>query len=383
MKSRFRFVLVAVALFSLNACGGGGGGGGDRPISAGAVELSVANSPATNGIFDAAPMSDSGNTLWMSYSSVTASSNVPTLGQVHTRIASSTDAGSTWTDIQVDPNNSTSNRDDFQIGSDWYTWRSEVSRLLFDPYDSDTNRRWKLLWHRYVTRYDNLRLFSWGWIGLSTAAAPGGTWSPEQKLFTGTDYDSNLGPPQFPLATVNYPDTSQLGSCTVFTEPGLLARNEGVYVSLQCTGAGKIILLRCDRGATGSTNAFSACSYLGDLLTDSEAAQFSLSGQSLDGFAASELVDAGGNTYLIVTGHESQGDAYRGCLVFRINDLDAATVERSNGNPVLVKRITGTAGSFNGACGYHVGARGSGIIYSEINTSAPHFRLYASHIQLP
>lgn len=385
MKSFARFAFVTVALLSLNSCGGGGGGS-PRPHTEGAVEISVANSPATDGIFDPAPMADGAGHLWMSYSDVTTSPNDANLGMVHTRVASTTDAGDTWTDIDVDPNN-TAGSVDFQMNSYWLTWRYEVSRLLYDPDDLDSSRRWKILWHRYAALTGNIRLFQYGWIGLSTAAAPDGPWSPERKLFTGTlynntaldpiighkDMDPIIGTPEFSLTT--HPS---LGNCLTFTEPGMLSRSDGIYISLQCAAAapteGKIVLLRCERD-------FSTCAYIGDLLKNDEAAQFSLSGPSLTGFAAPELVESGGTAYLIVTGQETE--PYRGCLVFRVSDLAAASVERSNGNPVLVKRIAGTAGSFNGACGYHADATGSGIIYSEINSSAPHFRLYASHIQLP
>lgn len=392
MKSFARFAFVTVALLSLNSCGGGGGGS-PRPHSEGAVEITVANSPATDGIFDPAPMADGSGNLWMSYSVVATSPNDPALSRVQTRIAASTDKGDTWTDSGIDPNHMTD--PDFEVddghgGKLWATWRFEVSRLLYDPYD-DASRRWKILWHRYAALTGNFRLFQYGWIGLSTAAAPIGTWSTERKLFTGTlynntvldpiighiDMDTIIRAPEFPLAAT-YPVIAQLGNCLAFTEPGMLARSNGIYVSLQCAAAtpteGKIVLLRCEHD-------FSTCSYIGDLLKNDEAAQFSLSGQSLTGFAAPELVESGGTVYLIVTGQETE--PYRGCLVFRINELDAATVVRSGGNPVLVKRVAGTAGSFNGACGYHTGATGSGIIYSEFNNSAPHFRLYASHIQLP
>jgi len=239
-----------------------------------------------------------------------------------------------------------------------------------------------MLWHR-VAAADiggvQTPLFQNSWIGLSTAPAPTGPWSAERKLFTGsmcnaTDMNDIIGAPELPLAA-QYPGSARLGDCTVFTEPGLLPRSDGIYVSLQCTGAAKIVLLRCDRTF--------ACAYLGDLLAGSEAAQFSLAGQALDGFAASELVDAGGQTYLIVTGYEPPPDTYRGCLVFRIADLAAAVVERSAGQPVLVKRVAGTPGSFNGACGYDARATGSGILYSEATGSVPQFHLFASHIALP
>jgi hypothetical protein len=157
----------------------------------------------------------------------------------------------------------------------------------------------------------------------------------------------------------------------------MLAKPDGIYISLQCAGSpAKIIGLKCDR-------AFLSCTYLGDFLTESEAAQFDQNSQALNGFAATEMVTVGSKDYLIVTPYEPPEDRYRGCLVFQIGDLATASLVRSNGAPVVVKRISGASGSFNGACGYDSSTTGSGIIFSEYNSSTPHFRLFASHITLP
>lgn len=373
-KAGYGMLLLAAWLGSC-----GGGGSSSTPPPAAATEILVAGTPGSKGIFDPAPMADAAGNLWMSHSSVQPSSNLPAMNRVRTRIASSPDHGNTWTDIGVDPNGLPTA--DFQVpdgsgGAMWATWRFEVSRLLYDP-DDIPARRWKMLWHR-VLAIGAGPIFQNSWVGLTTAPAPDGPWSTERKLFTGTAYnaadmDAFIGPPEFPLAALH---AAQLGGCAVFTEPGLLARSDGIYVSLQCATVGKIILLRCDR-------AFSACDYRGDLLAAGEAAQFSQPGQALNGFAASELVDVGGTPHLIVTGYEPPPDTYRGCLVFRIVDLGTAAVERSGGNPVLVKRVSGKAGSFNGACGYHPAASGSGIIYSEYESATQQFHLFASRVNLP
>ncbi|MBU1237688.1 MAG: hypothetical protein KJ634_03620 [Gammaproteobacteria bacterium] len=374
--------LFAAAILSLLVfgCGGGGSDGGDpAPV---ASEIQVGATPGDDGVFDPAPARDGSGTLWMSHSSVNWSADDTTLSQVYTRIASSTDSGSTWTDAGVDPNH---RPPDFQVGSIRVTWRFEVSRLFYDPYDSDASRRWKMLWHRVAAMGSPTPtpLFQNSWIGYSSAAAPDGSWSAERKLFTGSLYnaaemDVVIGAPEFPLDSQYSAD---LGGCTVFTEPGVLARSDGIYVSLQCTTAKKIVLLRCDRG-------FSACDYLGDLLTAADAPQFSQGGEMLDFFGAPELVDTATATYLIVTGVDEivagGENRYSGCLAFRIGDLANATVERSGGVPVLVERVSGTSGSFNGACGYDAHATGSGIIYSEFTPSAtPRFHLFASHVDLP
>lgn len=381
MNMNFRIGRGSIFLFMvlLVSCGGGGGGQSGTPPPAAVAEVFVAGTPGSNGVFDPAPMADAAGNLWMSYSSVQPSSNLASMNRVRTRIASSADHGGSWTDIGADPNGLPVA--DFEVpdgagGRMWATWRYEVSRLLFDP-DDIPARRWKMLWHR-VLAIGAGPIFQDGWVGLSTAPAPEGPWSAERKLFTGTAYNATdmnafIGAPEFPLAT-QY--SGPLGGCMTFTEPGMLARSDGIYVSLQCATLGKIVLLRCDR-------AFSACDYRGDLLAGSEAAQFSLSGQSLQGFSASELVDVAGTPYLIVTGYEPPPDTYRGCLVFRIADLGTASVERNGNAPRLIKRVSGTAGSFNGACGYHPVANGSGIVFSEYSSTTPQFHLFASRVNLP
>ncbi|MBI5891671.1 MAG: hypothetical protein HZB47_13570 [Nitrosomonadales bacterium] len=366
----------------LSACGSGSSNELPTPPVA-ATALSVSGVVATNGVFDTSPRSDGAGNLWMSYSTVNYSANDAALTEVRTRIASSADGGSTWTDAGIDPNNNSS--PDLQIpnpsgGTLWADWHYEVSSLLYDPDDADASRRWKMLWHRmlyFETGGNSVPSIDNSWIGLSAASSPSGPWSAERKLFVGSSYastaDTFVGAPEIRLNTLD----AALSGCAAFTEPGMLAKSDGIHVSLQCAGSPqKIIGLRCDR-------AFANCVYLGDFLAGAEAAQFSQSGQALNGFAATEMVTAGGNDYLIVTPYEPPPDTYRGCLAFRISNLATATLYRSNGVPMPAKRISGSSGSFNGACGYDPGATGSGIIYSEYNATAPNFRLFASHIALP
>lgn len=348
----------------------------------GATEIRVAGSPGTNGIFDPSPRSDDAGNLWMSYSAVSFSPHDLLLTEVRTRIALSSDGGASWSDVGVDPNRMA--EADLQVPPGiWASWHFEVSSLLFDPYDADPSRRWKLLWHRMLYLEllgESVPSIPNGWIGLSTAPSPRGPWSAERKLFTGRDYDhksdSFIGPAEAPL-DILYPD--HLGDCPAFTEPSMLAKADGITVSLQCASKpDRIIGLSCDR-------SFANCRYLGDFLGGSEATQFSSGGQALDGFAATEMVSVGGTDYLIVSPFEQQPgpDTYRGCLVFQIADLSAATLLRNAGAPTLVKRVSGTPGSFNGACGYDPRATGSGIIFSEYSSTAPSFRMFGSRMALP
>jgi len=268
----------------------------------------------------------------------------------------------------------------------WATWHFEVSRLVYDPFTVDLNQRWKMFWHRYLEANiggTGTRLFEHGWIGVSTAASPSGPWSPERKFFVGQGYeisnDSIIGPSEYNLASL-FPALEDLGTCIAFTEPGVIANSNGVYISLKCAtaDAGKVVLIQCDNEL-----AASSCSYLGDFMDDTESAQFANVGQNFSGFSATELVETSGKTYLILTPTESPGELYRGCLVFEVADLTTATLVRSANVPTLIKRIEGSAGSFNGACGYVEGTSASGIIYSQYHTSAPQFRIFASKINLP
>lgn len=328
----------------------------------------------------------------MSYSTVNVATNDPAILVVSTRLASSLDAGQTWSDAGISPNATS----ELLISPGaptpdyWAVWRHEVSRLVYDPFDNDTNRRWKLMWHRYLAAHlpgtsEATRQFRHGWMSYATAATPSGPWT-ERKLFVGSGYDASndvtIGPPEYDLSTLD----AGLSDCQLFTEPGMLVKSaavpsgSNVYVSLHCAGTThKIVLLRC----TGSF-APNNCAYLGDLLTAAEAQQFAPLGETYVAFSASELVSAGGRDYLIVS-PMSPDDLYLGCLVFEIQDLDTAALIRNAGDPVLVKRIGGSSTSgFHGACGYTPAATASGIIYGKASaTQSPAFQLFKSGKHLP
>ncbi len=193
------------------------------------------------------------------------------------------------------------------------------------------------------------------------------TLSNERKLFTGSAYntanDVTIGPAEIALDTL---DTA-LADCVTFSEPGVLPKSNGIYVSLLCATMappGKIILLRCDHDMNN-------CSYLGILIEGNEAA---ILNSSYDNFSASELVSVNGEDYLIVT--PSEATIYRGCAIFKITSLEQATIERIEGT-AKATAVFEAHGDFNGACGYVEGLNGSGVMISEaFTTTAPVFRLF-------
>ncbi len=329
-------------------------------------EITISGIAPELGNFDPAPTVDAGGGYWMSYSHVFA--DVSGLKLIETRLASTADRGISWTDAGLSINPAAA----FIIGPDTFAWAQEVSRLVYNPFAAGAGAdSWIILWHRYLSVLDGietLRLFENGWIGMqsgNTSMTLGG----ERKLFTGSSYntanDTTVGPPEVALDTLD----PALADCVTFTEPGVLPKSVGIYVSLLCATAappGRIILLRCDHHMNN-------CAYLGTLIDGSEAATLDA---AYDNFSASELVSVNGADYLIVT--PSDASIYRGCAIYRITSLDQARIER-DGATARPTAVFEAHGDFNGACGYVDGLDGSGVMISEaFITSVPVFRLFTT-----
>lgn len=404
-------MLSALTLW-LGGCNGDGGGTITPPTFCSSAPapttLSITGYTPNDGVFDPSLTEDACNRIWMSYSAV--SNSTSGLRLVHTRIARGNSAGTGWDDMNIGTAPFNANIEDVvnPVGPLTGTWEHEVSRLVYDPFTSDANQRWKMIWHRY--RFEQTTAgspgtprFERGWISLSTAPSGMGPWSSERKLFVGSAYDavladktyndSFIGVPEYELDNL-YP---ALSGCLVFTEPGMLATASGIYISLKCAtgagGAGDVVLLRCD-------NAFSVanCEYLGTLLRGTEASRYNSTfpgGNTFTGFSATELVRASSRDFLLVTPTETDnstsppGDIYRGCLAFEIANIDSATLVRDASSvltpqlAVLRASLRGTPTSFNGACAYTQANTPLGIVFSELAASAPHFTIQSGGTQLP
>ena len=363
----------------LLGCGGGAGQSDETlPIEepTNFTPITLSGVSTDQGNFDPAPTLDEAGSIWMSYSHVSVATSG--IAQVETRLATTSDAGLSWQDVGIKVNAASSLS--LPTPLDVNTVTHEVSRLVYDPYAVAAGADpWIMLWHRYLavlSGTQTLRLFQHGWIAMKsgpTAMSLGG----ERKLFTGAYYDSvndadAFGSPVYPLDSL-YP--TALGGCDVFTEPGILVKSNGIYVSLSCVGLstpGKVILLRCAHDMNG-------CHYVGDLLQNAEASYLQA---DFDAFSASELVSVSGQDYLMVTPSISTSDIYRGCVAYKITDLDSATVERDAGMPVS-SLVVEPHGDFNGACGYIPALTGSGILISEAFVGqTPIFRIFSTDKRL-
>ena len=369
LKAAINYLVIIVIL---SGCGGSGSSGGGTPemeipvVTPSLVEIPVTGIPADLGNFDPAPTVDAGGGVWMSYSHV--SLDASGLKLIETRLASSLDAGDSWMDAGLAVNPAAA----FTLGPDTVAWAQEVSRLVYNPFAAGAGADpWIILWHRYLSLLgggETLRLFDNGWIGMKSGNSVM-TLGNERKLFTGALYnaanDATIGPPEVALDALD----PALADCVAFTEPGVLPKSSGIYVSLLCATAappGRIILLRCD-------HQMNNCAYLGSLIDGSEAASLD---SGYDNFSASELVSVNGADYLIVS--PSEATIYRGCAIYRIVDLDRASIERV-GSGAKATAVIEAHGDFNGACGYAEGLDGSGVIMSEaFTTSVPVFRLFTT-----
>ncbi len=341
----------------------------------------------TKGVFDPSLTIDPAtDRIYMSYSAIDPA---PTwwgpinYHTVSTRIAYSDNNGGSFTDSGSVINEAV----DVILGDgvlpwddDAGTWHNEVSKLVYDPGGS-SGEEWKLFWHHYLIQNQlgdpkNYRKFNHGWIAYKGAATPEGLGSAtEIKLFGATGYDSvndiqdNTvsrsplgGAPRIMLNTLH----TDLNNCYTFSEPGAYADSGGLYLSLFCYETtprnNRLILLRANAGS--DITDVNQWTYIGSLFQTSDAVSL-----GYEHFSASDLFTSGGNKYLMVSPVTSSpyAGSYNGCLVYRLSDIDAGTL---SGAPDIIKTITGTGGSFNGACAYHENATPSGFLYSELDAAA-------------
>ncbi len=361
-------LLLLLALASLlMGCGGGGSGGGggsspSPPPPTPPQRISIQGF-GQGGIFDPSLEKDSAsNRIWMSFSTL-----VPESPQrhawVHTRLAHSDDRGTTWS------HDGLINTAFDSAGS---AWIYEVSRLVEDPFTTNPNERWLLVFNRYLRREEQ-PLFEHNWIGLRTAPNPlPGNWSAERKLFTGTAYDNTsdtvIGPPEVRMGALH----ADLINCQVPGEAGYLVTREAHFMSLDCANGdfrlGRIVLLRRLRNTSN-------WQYVGTLLDNRDAVAL-----RVPAFTATDMESRDGRNFLLVSPRSGDDSAtYLGCLAFEIVDLNTGRLERDGAIPRVLTRIPEKPGGFRGACGYEATSN-LGIVYGDTLPEVPDFGIFASFL---
>ncbi len=338
-------------------------------------QLAVAGESAENGIFDpSVEYAPGGAGGWLSYSAVYGGAQ-PWGPRVETHLAHSTDGGATWSFSGV-ALASTPGAVTLPGGSSVTGfWNAEVSSLVHDP--GDPGREWKLFAHRIFrkdespfTEEQNLPAYSW--IALRTAPDPAGPWDEEVALLS----SGPLPPAPWGSAvqgSINGLDPS-LASLLVYSEPGTLARDGVLYLSLTgltAAGADRIVLLASDDHG-GSWR------YVGTPLSSADAAPLGF--LSFDGSA---LVEQAGRALLLVA-PESPGVLHDGTLVLEFEDLAAGALVRSGGVPVVRHHFPALPGlpadRRGGQADYHEGNTAGGLLQPalQIGDLPELFQIYAT-----
>lgn len=303
------------------------------------TKLIIANEHLEKGIYDpSVAYAPDGKTGWLAYSWVGGNGNIVSgkvsLGEyISTHLARTNDGGATWTFVQ-EINHSTDGTFAIPGGKELKgVWRYEVPSLASDPTDPDPSRRWKLFVHHYFWERDGQAKQTHSWIGLFTAADPAGKWSDEEPLLA-AGKNARVPDKKAPL-DVNLLDSS-LGKTVAYTEPGALARDGHLFLSLSALSphiglAGisvryHIILLdSADHGATWKS--------LGALLTPEDAEYF-----GYDYFDGSSLAVDGGKMFLLAVPGCRADPMHDGCVAFEVESMSPARLKRdSAGHPIISK----------------------------------------------
>lgn len=328
--------------------------------------------------------------LWMSFSGVAPSGNMPMEYIVSLHLAYSTDNGFTWAyHGQVVPaveittgliDNLAGSTPNVAAGTGG-AWLNETSSLVYDPYGK-AGEEWKLVWHNYLRVDDNpatqesTRNFhiDFASIHLKVAASPEDLASATTHRFINgiLFHGDNFTPgspayPQITSASLFVPPTdiggSDLDLCLV-AEPDLHVDSTGLYFAFSCPYLSSsnplqhAALFKCDHPCD-ITNASNTWNYLGKFGLAAEALPF---GSNFVGFSAVDLFSKGSETFVVMTPRTTM---YSGCVLFRFSDLQTATLETEGGQLKSYGSYLLTDGTHHGACSYHEDADTLGLFLSQ------------------
>ena len=316
-------------------------------------------------------------------------------GDLHLRVASSSDRGATWTylaDVNaVTPWTVPVTKDGLTgpvCGAGVTSCKGrlvhEVASIIDDATDPVPARRWKVFAYSYFMTPTNKSYYFIGFISLFTAPDPAGPWSAMTKV---------LGwPSPSPVSTdgvlLNTADVPELANTLFLNEPTALLRPDGsidlALMDVKIIGsapAPSTVLLRSkDHGASWQ--------FVSTMLAPDDATKV---GEPVVGFGGQNLFTAGGKEYLLVSPRgdiPNWGGGYRGCLVLPVDDGEAGHVARDAlGAPIVLRRIDTppTPIRFFGACTYAEGATEMGYAgFMLILESPPRaIRMYRSGVLAP
>lgn len=373
-RVHIRFCTNILLISVLSACGGGGSSNrGSTPPAqqtppiqttsfhcandSTCPEITVAGDPvasdAFRGLGDPSLEYDSNtDTLWMSYSwldVIATSPSDPALINfgIRTHLAKSTDEGRTFQFVRA-VNTPAAENHPGTAQSGFST--HEVSTLVKGPLG-----QWQILWLRYFSFEAGTGDRSDFRYQRTVANDPAALGDTQEDWIRGTALSPSISAPH------NLSLIPELADCTIYTEPALYASATATYLATHCIvinaqgqrqeTAERLVLLREE------SNGYT---YLGELLNAADAA--ALGADKLE--QADISMGRDGSVLLIVTPIEDDAvPPHLGCVVFEIEDLEAASVNRDASGKALPRAIiTGDGSGLGpGLCTYHAASE-TGVI---------------------
>ena len=258
----------------------------------------------------------------------------------------------------------------------------EVPSLLFDPFDANPSRRWKVFTHTYLITDATTLHYDWGNINLFTAGSPSGPWAREALL--GWRGASPLSSNVSQVLT----DFPQLADCVAFTEPGAAvdAASRTLLLALGCVSVGpagaeiRVVLL-------SSSSSGARWAYNGMAVDGADAARLGYAVPQLD---AADLLwappPAGGGPPQLLLSVTPAAElwpgftGYAGCIILRVL-ADFSGVERAAGGaPEVVRAIVPASTAFAGACAAAPGAPGGWLMPTLFPAQAAAFQILPSGV---
>ncbi|MEO1651977.1 MAG: sialidase family protein [Bacteroidota bacterium] len=355
-----------------------------RPLTGNFPQALALSPTADNGVYDATVASDpQSGRVWMIYSGVEL---IQGSSRISTHLAYSEDGGASWIYTGLVNASEALAPEDYPAEfseAQAVFWQHEVPSITYDP-DAPANERWRILWHRYLQVDDGIpsnedRQFAYGWIGSKSAATPEGLLrAEEQKLFSTLAYHLNPSIEAFNNSILGLPQVRldgldpELSGTLVFSEPGMLAYQGDLYVSLlrRDMSEAKIVLIKFNQ-------VRQSWEYVASLLDNQDARALNPSWNS---FSASDLFLIDRQAFILVS---PVVNLYEGVLLLAFDPIRGQVRRDEEGLPDILYSLEKTPGAIQtGVATYDEGLTATGMLFGDAFMGLPQFRMFASGIQI-
>jgi hypothetical protein len=334
-----------------------------RPAVSDYEKINVIGETSKFGMYDPSVEYDENGVGWLAYTA-SEGDNIQLMG---THLAKSTDHGKTWT--FVGKANSDTRKTLVLDGKETeVNYRQETASLLFDPFDPDLNRRWKLFTARgFIKIGGKYSDTDWGAVHIVYRSAS----SPEQLYSSKEKYLFGSSACQMPVCSAEYdlnnfnPD---LRDTIFYEEPGSLARDDVLYLTLSAVthkGQNTILLSSDDHGETWK--------YIGTLTSGRDARSL-----GFNELTSSSLAEEGGKVFLLASPVKTvrfpRHLQYNGVYIFEFDDFSKGRLKRDGSGDLVVQKYIpaiATRSVGGGQSEYHEQNTYGGVIMAQSDARAP------------